>query len=68
MAHKLAIESDYVRADMVEATEFPYLVNRYRIMGVPKIVINETIEFEGAVPENFFVQSVMRVMEEELKS
>jgi len=53
---------------MVEATEFPYLVNRYRIMGVPKIVINETIEFEGAVPENFFVQSVMRVMEEELKS
>jgi predicted DsbA family dithiol-disulfide isomerase len=51
LAHKLAIESDYVRADMVEAIEFPHLAIKYNVRGVPRIVINETIQIEGAVPE-----------------
>jgi len=53
-----------VRADMVEAIEFPHLANKYQVFGVPLTVINETIRIEGAVPEARLVHEVMRVMEQ----
>ncbi len=64
LAHRLAIESDLVRADMVEATEFPHLANKYQVYGVPRTVINETIHIEGAVPEPMLINELMRVLEE----
>ena len=51
LAHRLAMASDMVQADMVEATEFPHLSARYQVMGVPRTVINETVFQEGAAPE-----------------
>jgi len=59
LAHQFAMESDLVRADMVDVGEFPYLVQKYSVMGVPKTVINEKTEFVGAVPEELFVQQVV---------
>ncbi len=55
LAHKLAMASDLITADMVEATEFPHLVQRYQVQGVPLTVINETIRIEGAVPEGALI-------------
>jgi glutaredoxin-like protein len=51
LAHQLAVESDLIRADMVEAIEFPHLSMKYQVQGVPRTVINETVHIEGAVPE-----------------
>lgn len=51
LAHQLAMESDLVRGDMVEAIEFPHLSNKYQVQGVPRTVINETVHIEGAMPE-----------------
>ncbi len=62
MAHKLAIASDYIRADMVEAIEFPHLAGKYQVYGVPLTVVNETIRVEGAVPEARLVQEVLGVL------
>ena len=59
LAHKLALSSDLVSADMVEATEFPHLANRYQVQAVPLTVINETIRVEGAVPEARLVEKVL---------
>jgi glutaredoxin-like protein len=59
MGHKLALGSEKVVADMVMATEFPQLSQRYGVMAVPKIVINETRSFEGAVAEDLFVEQVV---------
>ena len=59
MSHKLVIESDQITADMIEAVEFPHLVEKYRVSGVPKVVINERVEFVGALPEEAFVAQVM---------
>jgi len=59
LAHQFAMESDLVRADMVDVGEFPHLGQKYSVMGVPKTVINETTEFVGAVPEELFVQQVV---------
>jgi protein-disulfide isomerase len=47
----MAVESERVTADVIEAMEFPDLAQRYGVRGVPKIVINETTEFVGALPE-----------------
>jgi len=61
LAHKFAIENDLIRADMIEAAEFPHLAQKYNVMGVPKVVINEQIEFVGALPEEIFLQQVLLV-------
>jgi glutaredoxin-like protein len=57
-AHQFAMENQLIRADMIEATEFPDLSNKYSVMGVPKIVINDSVEFEGALPEEIFLSKV----------
>ena len=59
-AHMVAIASDNITADMVMAPEFPHLANRYDVMAVPKVIINEKISFEGAVPEEEFVDFLMQ--------
>jgi glutaredoxin-like protein len=58
LAHRLALESDLVRADMVEAMEFPQLAIKYQVQGVPRSVINESIHQEGAAPEPLFVMNL----------
>ena len=51
LAHQLALESELIRGDMVEAIEFPHLSAKYQVQGVPRTVINEMVHIEGAVPE-----------------
>jgi len=62
LAHSLAIASDQITADMVEAIEFPHLANKYSVQGVPRSVINEKTHIEGAVPEPFFVAKVQEAL------
>jgi hypothetical protein len=56
----MAIASDKVRAVAIEATEFPELSRAYQVMAVPKIVMNDRVQFEGALPEAQFVEAVVR--------
>ena len=59
VAHKLAVESDMVKADVIDASEFPTLAQKYAVIGVPKIVINEKVEFMGAFSEDLFAEHVL---------
>lgn len=59
MAHKMAIESELVHGDMVEATEFPQLAVKHQVSSVPQIVINDSIKFVGALPEANFLAKVL---------
>lgn len=59
VAHAMAMASDLVTADMVEAVEFPQLANRYSVYGVPRTVINEDTYFEGAAPEKLAAAKVL---------
>ncbi len=56
IAHKLAVESDMIRADVIDAQEFPTLAQKYGVIGVPKIIINEKVEFTGAFNEDLFAE------------
>ena len=62
LALHMAVASPRVRAECIEATEFPDLSQRYRVMAVPKIVINDRVEFEGALPEKDFLAAVLRAV------
>jgi hypothetical protein len=55
----MAVESPHIRATCVEATEFMELTRKYRVTGVPKTIVNETIEILGAVPEDVFVRTAV---------
>ena len=55
----MAFESPQVTAACVEATEFMDLSRKYRVTGVPKTIVNGTVEILGAVPEDAFVRSVV---------
>ena len=59
LAFKFAVESDVVRTDVVDVGEFPHIGHKYGVMGVPKTVINEKVEFLGAVPEDVFLEHVL---------
>jgi glutaredoxin-like protein len=63
LAHRLGVASRLVRADMVEATEFPHLAVKYSVMGVPRTVINDTVHLEGAVPEARLVDKLREAAE-----
>jgi len=63
--HQVALESSHIVADMVEATEFPHLTQKYNVVGVPRTVINESITVEGAVPEEIFLEQVLKATKTE---
>ncbi len=57
-AHKFAYLNERIKSDMVEATEFPHLSNKYSVRGVPRTVINENNFIEGAAPEQMVFDKV----------
>jgi glutaredoxin len=59
--HQFALECERIKADMIESTEFPHLAQKYSVFGVPKTIINETIFIDGAVPEETFLENVLKV-------
>ena len=60
LAHQLAFVNDRIRADMVDAAEFPALTQRYGVQGVPRTVVNERPAFEGALPPPEAVMEIIK--------
>ena len=63
LAHRMALESPYITADMVEAMEFPELSERYNVSGVPHTIINDGAgELIGANPEEALIAEIETVL------
>lgn len=61
VAHQMAVESEMVEAEMVEAMEFPELTNRYNVSGVPQTTINMgVVNVVGAAPEDQLIKEIMK--------
>ena len=58
----MAQEFSQVTSEVIEANEFPELSNRYGVSGVPKTIINDRVEFVGAVPEAQFVAAIQQAV------
>jgi glutaredoxin-like protein len=64
--NQMAYVNDNIRSDMIEMTEFPMLVQRYNVSGVPVTIINEVNRVEGALPaESFYLEVLKAVKPEE---
>jgi glutaredoxin-like protein len=59
LAHRMALASDFVTAEMIDAAEFPEVADRYQVYGVPRTVINDTVHIEGAVPESALLAQML---------
>lgn len=59
-ANKLAFLNDNIKSQMIEASEFIPLSNKYKVYAVPKTVINDNISFEGALPEASLIEQVIK--------
>jgi len=65
LAHQMAMENpQMIRAEGVEAMEFPELANRFNVRGVPQTVINAGAGIVvGAVPEQNLLAEIMRALQ-----
>jgi hypothetical protein len=57
----MAAANQNITADAIEATEFMDLSRKYRVTGVPKTIVNETIEILGGLPEKVFVREALQL-------
>jgi len=59
VAHEMAFANPNITAFAVEATEFPDLARKYAVTGVPKTVVNDSVEILGALPPDAFVEQAL---------
>jgi hypothetical protein len=59
----MAYANANITSDAIEATEFMDLTRRYRVTGVPKTVVNDSVEILGALPEEMFVRAALQMPE-----
>ncbi len=66
LAHQLAVESEWVVSEAVEAMEFPELADRFGVSGVPHTSINFGAgEIVGASPEAYLVEQIKLALDKE---
>jgi len=58
VAHRLAMENDRIKGDMIDAANFVHLSQKYSVTGVPKIIFNDKSEFTGAQPLTAFLDII----------
>ena len=64
-AHQFAFVNENINSDMVEGAEFPQLVQKYDVSGVPKTIINEVHSFEGALPPPAAFMKILEAVDPE---
>ena len=57
----MAYANPHITSAAIEATEFMDLSRRFRVTGVPKTIVNETVEIMGALPEEMFVRAALQI-------
>lgn len=58
LSYIMALLNPNIRSDVYEAIEYNDLANMYNVRGVPKTVINERLQFEGAYPPDIVIKKV----------
>ena len=54
-----------ISVDMIEVTEFHQLAQKYGVVGVPKVIINESEEFTGVLSEKKFVEKILKAIKKQ---
>jgi len=67
-AGRFALENQYIKVNVIEASEYPQLVQKYGVVGTPKVLINDMVAFDGALPEPLFIQYLLHAQEHLLET
>jgi predicted DsbA family dithiol-disulfide isomerase len=59
----MAAANPHITSVAIDATEFMDLSRRFHVTGVPKTIVNGTVEILGALPEDQFVRAVLEIPE-----
>jgi len=62
-AARFAFENRNIKVSIIEAAEYPLLAQKYGVVGTPKVVINEMLSFDGALPDPLFLQYLLHAQE-----
>jgi predicted DsbA family dithiol-disulfide isomerase len=57
----MAFANPQITSAAIEATEFMELSRKFRVTGVPKTIVNDTVEIMGALPEEMFVRAALQI-------
>lgn len=57
-AHQLSMLNENIKGSMIEANSFQELSRKYNVSGVPKIVINDSVELLGDQPLEEFIKRI----------
>ncbi|MCL4329429.1 MAG: thioredoxin family protein [Candidatus Thermoplasmatota archaeon] len=58
-AHKFAMVNSNIQGEMIESSEFYSEAEAAGVSAVPHIVINDSVQFQGALPDEAFAEYVM---------
>ncbi len=65
LAHRMALESPLVTAEMVEASEFPAVAARHHVSGVPQTTINDGAgTLVGSAPESYLIAEIKKALKQ----
>jgi len=61
VAHDFSLINPKIHSEMIDGALFQELRQQYRVMGVPKTVINDKIELSGAQPPGEVLSQILRI-------
>lgn len=62
LSNRLAMGSDRIRSEVIEANEFSDISARFGVQGVPRTVINDYLFIEGSAPESHLVGALEKAL------
>lgn len=64
----MAFANPHITSRALDAMEFMDVSRKYHVTGVPKTIVNETVEIMGALPEEMFVRAALGLPESDAAS
>jgi glutaredoxin-like protein len=59
---QFSLINDKIVSEIFDVSKFNELAEKYNVFAVPKVVINDKIEFEGAVHEKYFLKKILEAI------
>jgi glutaredoxin-like protein len=63
IAAKFALQSNRIKVDIVEVSEYPQMAQRYGLRATPTTIINDEAALPGAMDETLLLENVFRIVE-----
>lgn len=66
VVQQMAINSQHVKADILDIGEFPHLAERFNVRSVPTVIIDGRFVIAGAAPDTTLAEQIVRAAENPL--